>query len=57
MHEKNQSGRETKRRPDGLPLPNQNTIINIIWYYFIRNRKVYNEIQLAKNKMDRTIGK
>ena len=39
--------------PDG-PLPNQNTtiIINIIWYYFTRNGKKYNEILLQKNDMD-----
>ena len=30
-----------KRSPDGLSLPNQNTIIiNIIWYYFKRYGKI-----------------
>ena len=40
-----------ERSPDGLPLPNQNTLINIIWYYFTIWKK-YNEIQLPKNKME-----
>ena len=40
-----------ERRFDGLSLPNQNTLINIIWYYFTRYGKVH-EIQLTKNKMD-----
>ena len=44
---------EGVRSPDGLSLPIQNTIIiNIIWYYFIRNGKKFNEIQLTKNEMD-----
>ena len=38
----------TKKSPDGLSSPNQNTIINIILY----KRKKYNEIQLTKNKVD-----
>ena len=42
-----------ERNPNGLSLPNQNTILmNIIWYYFARYGKKYNEIQLTKNKMD-----
>ena len=41
-----------ERSPDSLSLPNQNTIlINIKWYYFTRYEK-NNEIQLTKNKMD-----
>ena len=49
---KQQSGHERKRSPDGLSLPNQNTIIiNIIWQHFIRKaKKKYNEIQLTKNR-------
>ena len=40
------------RSPDGLSLPNQNTIIeNIKLQYSIRWKK-YNEIQLTKNKAD-----
>ena len=36
---------------NNLSIPNQNTIlINIIWYYFIRYEKKYNEIQLTKIK-------
>ena len=39
-----------ERTPDGLSVPNQNTIlINIILFYKIRNK--YNEIQFTKNKM------
>ena len=39
-----------ERTPDGLSVPNQNTIlINIILFYKIWNK--YNEIQLTKNKM------
>ena len=34
---------------DGLSLPNQNTIlINLIWYYSTRYGKLHNEIQLTK---------
>ena len=41
-----------ERSPDGLSLPNQNTIsINIIWYYFTIYGK-YNGVQLTKNKKD-----
>ena len=50
--EKSISGTK-KRSPDGLSHPNQNTmLINVIWLYFIRNEKNYNETQLTKNKMD-----
>ena len=49
--ERSKAGTE-ERSPDGLSLPNQNTIRNIIWLYFIRNGKKYNEIQLTKNKRD-----
>ena len=46
-----------KRSPDGLSLPNYNTIlINIKWYYFTRYGKKYNEIQLTK-KIDFNIRK
>ena len=46
------------RSPDSLSLPNQNTIlINIKWYYFTRYGKKYNEIQSTKNKMDLNIRK
>ena len=35
----------------GLSLPNENTMImNIIWYYFIRYCKKYDENQLPKTK-------
>ena len=45
---------DTKERsPDGLSLPDQNTILmNIIWYDVTRYGKKYNEIQLTKIKMD-----
>ena len=40
-----------ERSPDSLSLPNQNTIlINIKWYYFTRYGKKYNEIQLTKKQ-------
>ena len=40
-----------QRSPNGLSLPNQNTIlINIILQYSIRNGK-NNEIQLTRNKI------
>ena len=30
-----------ERSPDGLPLPNQNTVlINLRWYYFTRYGKI-----------------
>ena len=47
-----------ERSPDSLPLPNENTIlINIKWYYFTRCGKEYNEILLTKNKIDLSIRK
>ena len=46
----------TKKRPDGLSLPNLNTRIIIYIYIYIyihyKKFKKYNEIQLTKNKMD-----
>ena len=40
------------RSPDGRSLHNQNTIIIKIMVAFFKIWKKYNEIQLAKNKMD-----
>ena len=38
--------------PNGLSLPNQNTIlINIIWSFFYKLQKYCNERQLTKNEM------
>ena len=55
--EKNTAGRK-ERSSDSLSLPNKNTIlINIKWYYFKRYGKKYNKIQLTKNKMDLNIRK
>ena len=49
--EKSKAG--TKKDVPGLSHLNQNTIIiNIIWLYFIKKWKKYNEIQLTKNKME-----
>ena len=49
---KNTTGTK-ERSPDSLSVPNQNTIlINIKWYYFTRYGKRYNETQLIKNKID-----
>ena len=47
-----------ERSPDSLSVPNQNTIlINIKWYYFTRYGKKYKEIQLTKNKINLNIRK
>ena len=51
--EKVQRARKKEVPTDNLSLPNQNTIlINIKWYYYTRYGKKYNEIQLTKNKID-----
>ena len=41
-----------KRSPDGLSHPNRNTIITDNLVIFYKKWIKYNEIQLAKNKMD-----
>ena len=45
-------GGHKKNKSDGLSLPNQNTIINIICILFYNICKKYNEIQLTKIKID-----
>ena len=37
--ERSKAGTKEKRSPDGVIYPNHNTIMNIIWQYFIRHGK------------------